>query len=154
MYIGRDIQSKLVNRFFLLKKQLAGLDWVLNPNIQPVTNVDNFPILRFIITPSVVVTGTGQKLLYTVPPGKKWTFYGANAYCDTGSFLLSQFNIIGLENIGIAVKTFTPASSISYFPVDIAFPVASGWTIYSYVQAFTTAGTLICKAFVREEDDV
>jgi len=84
-YIGRDIASKLIGRFFLQKTVNKPDTWQLAPFVQPVSNVDDLlakPVYDYDDFDIHFAT-TVYTTCFTVPEGKRWRLI----YLDKGSSL-------------------------------------------------------------------
>lgn len=113
-WASKEVFARLQNRF-----QLA--DYALDPSnafwvphyVQPVTNVDE--LLR---TPDVLVgtttglTGTGQKVVYTVAKGKRLTLMAYYMAQSGGDKNLQGIRLLDPAGHGIIVQTQTAAISI------------------------------------------
>lgn len=150
-YVGRDIVGRLIDRFHLRTDKNTGM--VLNPSVQPVTNVDSFPEHRIILGASIPVGSIGDYVMITVPKGKRWRVNSFYIWAVDGTYTISAFNICDKDPAALLqVKTFTSTTGKYYYPADGEFQLGEEWSILVKVDAYTNPGHVQSRVNVYEED--
>lgn len=154
-YVGKDLASRLLNRFSLVTEKKAGKNvWEISPAIVPVTSADFLvkQLKRSYLTKDPLATG--REKIWTVPVGKRWTPHVFNAGRNTGAAItVSYFTVWDpeLPNTEMDIDLATAATAIVvYFDGPITFE--ANWSLGCNVAAYGAGETLYANLIYEEED--
>jgi len=153
LYITKTVVDRLVGRFALNLSRLREGLFFLSPVVVPTTDTDALlRTLNLVEVGTINITGTGHKVVATVPLGKRWRVHGMRSQLATGTFTLDEMYVYN-GSVWCNVKTIAPAASvISYLPTDNPLIMDQSWEIRVDVNAKSVDGTLTTKLYYEEED--
>lgn len=128
---------------------------VILETLQPTTNFDTLAIESKAIKEALLsVTGTGAKLIQTVPDGKRWTILHVVAYLVTGTWTFDRIEVRDLSE-GSTQAFDIQAAGVTILESTLLgcrLPLEEGDQIGIGVDAYTGTGNAGMILWVLEED--